>query len=163
MFMHSELCIDHYLTHDIMQGLRSKLSHNIPESFKNLIILIKSQETLLQKIEYSKPKDIDLSGIINLEPPEMINFIKKKNLVKFINKNELTAMKKIDNGHFGSISTAIWKKADKLSDIYSSGVLMRKLSGGKPPFVDNENGLREEPVPDTPEEGSRLTHRQTFH
>ncbi|GET66347.1 kinase-like domain-containing protein [Rhizophagus irregularis DAOM 181602=DAOM 197198] len=95
-------------------GLRSKLSHNIPESFKNLIILIKSQETLLQKIEYSKPKDIDLSGIINLEPPEMINFIKKKNLVKFINKNELTAMKKIDNGHFGSISTAIWKKADKL-------------------------------------------------
>ncbi|CAB5347341.1 unnamed protein product [Rhizophagus irregularis] len=114
MFMHSELCIDHYLTRDIMQGLRSKLSHNIPESFKNLIILIKSQETLLQKIEYSKPKDIDLSDIINLEPPEMINFIKKKNLVKFINKNELTAMKKIDNGHFGSISTAIWKKADKL-------------------------------------------------
>ncbi|GET66348.1 kinase-like domain-containing protein [Rhizophagus irregularis DAOM 181602=DAOM 197198] len=25
------------------------------------------------------------------------------------------------------------------SDIYSSGVLMRKLSGGKPPFVDNES------------------------
>lgn len=44
----------------------------------------------------------------------MINFIKKKNLVKFINKNELTTMKKIDSGHFGSISTAIWKKTDKL-------------------------------------------------
>lgn len=160
------LCIDHYLTLDIVQGLRPKLSHNIPKSFKNLIercwnaevnlrpsiheiynILLnlwssinrnkslnslnsvsleflaadnigyyktKSQETLSQKIEYNKPKDIDLSDIINLEPSEMINFIKKKNLVKFINKDELTTMKKIDSGHFGSISTAIWKKTDKL-------------------------------------------------
>ncbi|CAB4495970.1 unnamed protein product [Rhizophagus irregularis] len=74
----------------------------------------KSQEALSQKIELNKPKDLDLSDIINLEPSEMVNFIKKKNLVKFINKDELTTMKKIDSGHFGSISTAIWKKTDKL-------------------------------------------------
>jgi serine/threonine protein kinase len=160
------LCIDHYLTLDIVQGLRPKISHNIPKGFKNLIercwntevdlrpniheicnILLnlwssinrnkrlnslnpvsleflaadnidysktKSQETLSQRIENNKPKDMDISNIINLEPTEMINFIKKKNLVKFINKDELTTMKKIDSGHFGSISTAIWKKTDKL-------------------------------------------------
>ncbi|GBB91011.1 hypothetical protein RclHR1_01810014 [Rhizophagus clarus] len=150
------LCIDHYLTIDIVQGLRPKISHNVPGGFENLIercwnteaslrpniheiysILLnlwssinrnkrlnslnsisleflaadnieysktKSQGTLSQKIEYNKPKDMDLSNIINLEPSEMINFIRKKNLVKFINKDELTTMKKIDSGHFGNLS-----------------------------------------------------------
>ncbi|PKC08376.1 kinase-like protein [Rhizophagus irregularis] len=59
----------------------------------------------------------------------------------------------------------LYKYNDK-SDIYSLGVLMWELSSGKPPFVDNESvnhlklhlidGLREEPVPDTPEEYLKL-------
>jgi hypothetical protein len=52
------------------------------------------------------------SKVHNLEPSELINFIKCKRLVKFINMDELSTMINIDEGHFGTISKTIWKKTN---------------------------------------------------
>ncbi|CAB5347400.1 unnamed protein product [Rhizophagus irregularis] len=43
---------------------------------------------------------------------ELINFIIKNKLVKFIDKSELSDIRDIDGGHFGIISKAKWKKTD---------------------------------------------------
>jgi serine/threonine protein kinase len=57
---------------------------------------------------------------------------------------------------------------DEKSDIYSVGVLLWEISSGKPPFykegeqydaslaLEILQGLREEPIPDTPEDYIKL-------
>ncbi|RIA88667.1 kinase-like domain-containing protein [Glomus cerebriforme] len=55
---------------------------------------------VFSKIEYIK----------NNLGSELINLVKKYDLVKVIDKNELIKMTDIGGGHFGVISRAIWKK-----------------------------------------------------
>ncbi len=53
-------------------------------------------------------------------------------------------------------------KPDKKSDVYSVGILLWELTSGKPPFGDLDQvalmlssifqGMREEPIPNTPDE-----------
>ena len=54
-------------------------------------------------------------------------------------------------------------KLDKKSDVYSVGILLWELNSGKPPFSNSDldqitlmfnifEGMREEPVPNTPDE-----------
>ena len=57
-------------------------------------------------------KNADIPENNNLGPLALMDLIIKNHFVKFINMDEFSAMTNIDEGHFGTISKARWKKTN---------------------------------------------------